>query len=67
MTIHAFLLIIMMGEQPVSRDMFFYDVERCNFFASELVKTFGKANTDQMRTAYCKPVRVDPDRNTVYR
>ena len=39
----------------------------CNFFSSELVKTFGKSNTDQMRTAYCKPVRVDPDRNTVYR
>ena len=57
----------MMGDQPVSRDMFFYDVERCNFFASELVKTFGKSNTDQMRTAYCKPVRVAPARNTVYR
>ncbi len=67
MTIHAFLLIIMMGEQTISSDMFFYNVERCNFFASELVKTHGKINPDQTRTAYCKPVRVDPDRNTVYR
>ena len=52
----------------VSKDMYFYDVERCNWFASQLTKRYGNYSyrdlvpMDHRATAYCKPVLVNAEK-----
>ena len=70
--IHAFLLTVILGGNTISNDMYFYDIDRCNYFASQLVKRYGnyKYNTmvpDEHRaTAYCIPKKVDPRTVDIY-
>jgi hypothetical protein len=60
--IHVFVLFVFLGigedKQLKSSDMYFYDIQRCNYFA------------DQMRksdiTTYCLPRKV-PEDTVVYR
>ncbi|OUT92804.1 MAG: hypothetical protein CBB96_05590 [Gammaproteobacteria bacterium TMED36] len=69
---HVFLLILIVGGQTVSKDMLFYDVERCNYFASQLVKRYGNYTgygsvpKDNKATAYCEPRYVDTKKSRVY-
>tara|TARA_A100001011_G_scaffold400771_2_gene518572 strand:+ start:4534 stop:4695 length:162 start_codon:yes stop_codon:yes gene_type:complete len=52
--------------------MLFYDVERCNYFASQLVKRYGNYTgygsvpKDNKATAYCEPRYVDTKKSRVY-
>ena len=63
--IHAFLLVFILGGKEQSDPMYFYDVNRCNYFASRIVKRFGNygslsAVPDKHKaTAYCKPVWIE--------
>ena len=56
----------------VSKDMYFYDVERCNWFASQLTKRYGNYSyrdlvpMDHRATAYCKPVLVNAEKMVIY-
>lgn len=71
--IHAFILIVLLDTKVISNDMIFYDVERCNYFASQLVKNFGnysfsyRVPKEHRRTAYCKPILVDPKKTEIYK
>lgn len=58
----------MIGGNEVSRDMHFYNVTRCNYFAGQLSKRYGqgKIPPEQGVLAYCKPKLVDTSRVKVY-
>ena len=70
--IHAFLLVLILGEREQNNPMYFYDINRCNYFASQIVKRYGNYNymskvpNEHKATAYCKPVYVDPQKTKIY-
>jgi len=60
---HAFLLFVFVQGELVSKDMYFYDIERCNFFASRIAREYGSRGyyRDSKITAYCLPKLVSQD------
>tara|TARA_X000000950_G_C13715194_1_gene577866 strand:+ start:166 stop:387 length:222 start_codon:yes stop_codon:yes gene_type:complete len=73
MNVHAFLLVLLLGDvQQGGQPMYFRDVERCNYFASEIVKRYGNYGhsylvpQEHRATAYCKPVFVPNNTATLY-
>tara|TARA_B100000941_G_scaffold290713_1_gene274302 strand:- start:1362 stop:1595 length:234 start_codon:yes stop_codon:yes gene_type:complete len=62
--LHVFLLTVMLGDTTISKDMHFFDITRCNYFASQTVKRYGNYKyyssvpPDKRATAYCTPVLV---------
>jgi predicted enzyme related to lactoylglutathione lyase len=56
----VFLLYVFLDGAPKSKDMYFYNVDDCVYFAQRLHKQGGKI------TAYCLPTQVNPDRVRVY-
>lgn len=59
--LHVFLLTVMLGDTTISKDMHFFDINRCNYFASQTVKRYGNYSSvtpDKRATAYCTPVLV---------
>ena len=65
---HAFLLIVVLGGEIQSKDMYFRSVTDCNFFASQVTKRYGnyqhysRVPSENKATAYCKPVKVSKDK-----
>lgn len=67
---HLFLLVVFLGEgkAPISNNMYFYDIDKCNYFASQLVKRYGNYNgyasvpNEHKAIAYCKPIYIDPEK-----
>ena len=39
--IHAFLLVVILGGEVQSRDMYFRSVVECNYFAAQVTKRYG--------------------------
>ena len=68
MVTHVFVLILMIGGNEVSRDMHFYSIIRCNYFAGQMSKRYGRGTLppEQSVLAYCKPKLVDTSRVKVY-
>jgi hypothetical protein len=70
--IHAFILIILVNGEIVSdrEPMLFFDVNRCNVFASAIVSGKREArviNHDAVKlAAYCLPILVDPEKVRIY-
>jgi hypothetical protein len=70
--IHAFLLIVTLGNATVSQDMYFRSIDRCNYFASRVVKRYGNFQysylvpEEHRAMAYCKPVYIDATKTRVY-
>jgi len=70
--VHVFVLMLYMGDKLVSNDMMFYDINRCNYFASRMTKTSGNYGyyhnmpVDKKRTAYCVPRLVDQAKHKIY-
>ena len=73
---HVFLLLVYLGTGDArtltSSDMFFASIERCNFFASRITKTYGNYNysafidpKDRV-TAYCIPKYINTEKEEVY-
>ena len=66
--IHAFLLIVVLGGEIQSKDMYFRSVTDCNFFASQVTKRYGnyqyssRVPSEHKATAYCKPVKVNANK-----
>ena len=60
--IHVFLLVVYLGvgEQRtlISNDMFFRDLNECNWYAKEITKRYG--------TAYCLPKYLKEDSIRIY-
>ena len=64
--VHAFLLFVFLEGKLVSNDMYFFDIERCNFFASRISREYGSKGyyyESSKITAYCLPKLVDSDTN----
>ena len=65
---HAFLLIVVLGGEIQSKDMYFRSVTDCNFFASQVTKRYGnyqhysRVPSEHKATEYCKPVKVSKDK-----
>lgn len=74
---HVFLLMVMLGNKVESQDMYFYNVNRCNYFAARLMyikddrkNYFPHLTEYNKRTpikAYCIPKLIDPKKNKVYK
>lgn len=74
--IHAFMLVVVMGtgefRQTLPNPMYFYDIDRCQYFASKTVKQHGNythsylVDAKDRITAYCKPVYIDSKTPTLY-
>ena len=58
--IHAFLLIVILNGQTISKDMYFRSATECVTFAQIL------ARQGQKLTSYCIPVKIDPDKVKPY-
>lgn len=61
--LHAFLLFVFVEGSLVSNDMYFYDIERCNYFASRISREYGSRGyyRSSKITAYCLPRLVSED------
>jgi|MDTC01.3.fsa_nt_gb hypothetical protein len=59
MQVHLFVLMILINGQPVSDDMYFRDIHRCNFFVDAIVRGIRKSSAQgPNRTiieGYCTP------------
>lgn len=65
------LMIVVNGEIISNREpMFFFDINRCNYFATQIVSGKREARGTQHNTtkvaAYCVPKLVDPGKIKVY-
>ena len=71
---HAFLLMVYLGSQVISKDMYFYDIDKCKYFAERMNKQppvpNPRAGEDQPKTqkytAVCEPRRVDSTTTQIY-
>ena len=73
---HVFLLMVYLGtgddRRIVSKDMYFYSIDRCNYFASQVSKRYGNYKYSQYIdpkdrvTAYCLPKYLDGSKLTIY-
>ena len=71
---HTFLLIVYLGQKVINQDMYFYDVDRCKYFAERITKqpavpnrTAGEDEPKTMKyTAVCEPRRVNPSGVSIY-
>lgn len=71
---HVFLLMVYLGQQTVSQDMYFRDIDQCKYFAERLNNQPSVPNRtageDVPKTrsyiAVCEPRRVNPKTTKVY-
>ena len=71
---HVFLLMVYLGTQTVSQDMYFRDIDQCRYFAERLNNQSSVPNRtageDVPKTrsyvAVCEPRRVNPKTTKVY-
>ena len=72
--IHAFLLIVYLGQNIINQNMYFRSIDSCKYYAERLNKQPGVPNPGagegesktQFYTAVCEPRKVDPKKTTVY-
>jgi hypothetical protein len=61
--IHVFVLIVLIGgdqeAETCDQSMCFYDLNRCNYFATRLKRNTSPSTASPI-SAYCKPLLVDP-------
>jgi hypothetical protein len=70
--IHVFVLVMFLGvgedRRLISDNMYFYSIDRCNYFAEKLSRRYGNfrdidwIDPRDRVTAYCKPVYANPDK-----
>ena len=74
--VHAFLLLVYLGagdnRQLASNDMYFWSIERCNYFASNISKRYGNyglsayLDSEDRITSYCITKYVDAEGVKIY-
>ena len=55
----VFVLVVMLGNNVIHKDLEFYDIDRCRYFANRLnaqPPIPNKSGKPQKITAYCKPI-----------
>ena len=68
MMVHAFMLVVVLGTGEFRKvqpsPMYFYSVDRCQYFAKRIPKQYGnysyssRIDPKDRITAYCKPVYI---------
>lgn len=72
--LHAFLLTVYLGQQVISKDMYFYSIDDCRYFAERLNKQPAVPNMTageglpkrRSYVAVCEPKFVSPERVKIY-
>ena len=74
--IHVFVLLLYIGQgdgkKLVSNDMYFYSINNCNWYASQLTKRYGNYKhrsyvpAELKATAYCEPRYIKEGSVEVY-
>ena len=74
--IHVFLLLVYLGtgdsRKLTSGDMYFRDINDCNYFASRVTKAYGNyqysayIDPKDRVTAYCVPKYINKDSVRIY-
>ena len=54
----AFLLVVYLGNAKISASTYFYDIDRCRYFARTLMKQPAVPGGAKYK-AICKPIEVD--------
>jgi len=65
----VFLLVLYLGNAPQQSDMYFYDINRCKYFATKISKQPPVPDTKKRYTGICKPVKINLKTNkaTIYK
>jgi len=71
---HAFLLIVYLGQKIVNQNMYFQSIDACKYFAERLNNQPSVPNTragdgeskTQNYIAVCEPRQVDPEKTKIY-
>jgi len=76
MMVHAFMLVVVLGvgddRQVQPNPMYFYSIDRCQYFAKAIPKQYGNYKHTYLVypkdriTAYCKPVYMK-DNEGIYK
>ena len=71
--IHAFVLIFLLGDvQQAGVPMYFRNINDCNYFASKITQRYGSYKyfdylpKEHKATAYCKPIYISEETETLY-
>ena len=70
--IHAFMLVVLIGGDIQPSPMYFRSIDVCQYYAKRIVQQYGnyghssQVPKEHRVTAYCKPMRVDPNTTVVY-
>ena len=70
--IHAFILIVLIADQQQPNPMYFRSIDVCQYYAKRIPRQYGNYGLkylipkEHRITAYCKPVRVNPETTLVY-
>jgi len=70
--IHAFILIVLIADQQQPNPMYFRSIDVCQYYAKRIPRQYGNYGSkylipkEHRITAYCKPVRVNPETTLVY-
>jgi len=71
---HVFLLMVYLGQKTISQDMYFYDIDKCRYFAERMNKQPPVPNRiagegipkTRSYVAVCEPRKIDPSKSLVY-
>jgi len=62
----AFLLVVYLGNAKISASTYFYDIDRCRYFATRINKQPKVPPRRQKYIAVCEIKQVDPKNTTIY-
>jgi len=55
----VFVLVLYLGQNLQESNMYFYDINRCRYFAKRIMKQPPVPDTKKRYTAICRPIEVD--------
>ena len=70
--IHAFMLVVLIGGNLQPSPMYFRSIDVCQYYARRIPRQYGNYGSKWMVppehriTAYCKPVKVNPETTLIY-
>jgi hypothetical protein len=74
--IHAFILVVLIGSGEDAKQqpgpMYFRSIDVCQYYARRIPRQYGNYGNKHLVppehriTAYCKPVKVNPETTLVY-
>ena len=70
--LHAFMLMVLIADQPQPNPMYFRSIDTCQYYAKRIPRQYGNYGSKHLVpaehriTAYCKPVYIDSNTKTLY-